>query len=139
VTVLTQQGVGSGVIYRANGVILTNDHAIRGHAIVEIAFADGRRLPGGVLAADPETDLALVKVDRTGLPAATFQGAVAIGFAIPAATAVAVANQLLSHGRVRHAFIGIQPAQLTPGARADPAHRACVGGARVCSLAWWSG
>jgi S1-C subfamily serine protease len=42
------------------------------------------------------------------------QGAVAIGFAIPAATAVAIADELLHHGRVDHAFIGIQPAELTP-------------------------
>jgi S1-C subfamily serine protease len=42
------------------------------------------------------------------------QGAVAIGFAIPAATAVSVANQLLEKGHAEHAFIGIQPAQLTP-------------------------
>jgi S1-C subfamily serine protease len=41
-------------------------------------------------------------------------GAVAIGFAIPAATAETVANQLLKTGHVQHAFIGIQPAQLTP-------------------------
>ncbi len=41
-------------------------------------------------------------------------GAVAIGFAIPAPTAVSVADQLLKTGRVEHAFIGIQPAQLTP-------------------------
>lgn len=42
------------------------------------------------------------------------RGAVAIGFAIPAATAVNVADQLLKTGHVEHAFIGIQPAQLTP-------------------------
>lgn len=70
---LTAQGVGSGVIYRSNGIILTNDHVVQGHATVEIAFADGRRVGGRVTAADPDTDLALVKVDRTGLPAATFR------------------------------------------------------------------
>jgi S1-C subfamily serine protease len=42
------------------------------------------------------------------------QGAVAIGFAVPAATAVSVADQLLEKGRVQHAFVGIQPAALTP-------------------------
>jgi serine protease DegQ len=42
------------------------------------------------------------------------QGAVAIGFAIPAATAVRVADELLKTGQVEHAFVGIQPAQLTP-------------------------
>lgn len=197
VTVLTPGGVGSGVIYRADGVILTNEHVVGSHQSVEIAFADGRRQQGKVIATDPDTDLALVRVDRHGLPAASFattqppvgalavvlgsplgfqksvtagivsalhrsipgsaqqsralidlmqtdapispgnsggavvdgqgrvigiseayippeQGAVAIGFAIPAATAVSVADQLLKTGHVQHAFIGIQPAQLTP-------------------------
>jgi S1-C subfamily serine protease len=197
VTVLTGGGVGSGVIYRSNGVILSNEHVVRGNRAVEVAFADGRREPGQVVASDPDTDLALVRVNRTRLPAARFesalppvgalavvlgsplgfeksvtagivsglhrsipgsasqsaalidllqtdapispgnsggavvdgqgrvigiseayippeQGAVAIGFAIPAATAVNVADQLLKTGHVEHAFIGIQPAQLTP-------------------------
>jgi S1-C subfamily serine protease len=197
VTVLTRGGLGSGVIYRSNGIILTNDHVVRGNRTVEIAFADGRREPGQVIAADPDTDLALVRVQGKALPAATFQtalppvgaldvvlgsplgfeksvtagivsglhrsipgsaresaalidliqtdapispgnsggavvdgqgrvigisdayippeaGAVAIGFAIPSATAVNVANQLLETGHVQHAFIGIQPAALTP-------------------------
>ncbi|MGN6871691.1 MAG: S1C family serine protease [Solirubrobacteraceae bacterium] len=194
---LSNGGVGSGVIYRSEGIILTNEHVVRGNSSVEIAFADGRRGPGQVIAADLDTGLALVRVDRSGLPAASFQtalprvgalavvlgsplgfeksvtagivsglhrsipgsaresaalidmmqtdapispgnsggavvdgqgrvigisdayippqqGAVAIGFAIPAATAVSVADQLLKTGRVEHAFIGIQPAQVTP-------------------------
>lgn len=43
----------------------------------------------------------------------------AIGFAITAVTAVSVANQLLDKGQVEHAFIGIQPAQLTPEVALD--------------------
>ena len=41
------------------------------------------------------------------------QGAVAVGFAIPAATATRVANELLEHGRARHAYLGLQPGVLT--------------------------
>ena len=41
------------------------------------------------------------------------QGAVAVGFAIPAETATRVADELLEHGRVRHAYLGLQPAGLT--------------------------
>ncbi len=46
VTVLTSQGVGSGVIYRSTGIILTNDHVVSGQSAIEVAFADGRRLKG---------------------------------------------------------------------------------------------
>lgn len=197
VTVLTGQGVGSGVIYRANGIILTNAHVAGANREGQIAFADGTRERGNVLAADRDTDLALVKVDRKDLPVATVpaeaaaggraggrarqparvpeighrrdrfrapprdprlragnlgagrpladrradlagnsggavvdgqghviaideahippeQGPVAIGFAIPAATAISVADELLKTGHVEYAFVGIQPAQLTP-------------------------
>ena len=183
------QGVGSGVIYRADGTILTNNHVVAGATQVDVAFADGSRVSGRVTATDRDTDLAVIRVDRTGLPAAAFQkslprigslavvlgsplgfektvtagivsglhrqipgsasetralvdliqtdaaispgnsgggvvdaagnvlgisvayvppqqGAVAVGFAIPAATAARVADELLAHGRVRHAYLG---------------------------------
>jgi serine protease DegQ len=189
------QGVGSGVIYRADGTILTNNHVVAGATQVGVAFADGSRVPGRVAATDTDTDLAVLRVDRTGLPAANFekslprigslavvlgsplgfektvtagivsglhrqipasetralvdliqtdaaispgnsggavvdaaggvlgisvayvppqQGAVAIGFAIPAATAARVADELLERGRARHAYLGLQPGELTP-------------------------
>jgi S1-C subfamily serine protease len=193
----TSQGVGSGVIYRADGIILTNHHVVADATRVEVALADGSRIAGRVAATDPDTDLAVVRVDRTGLPAATFQnalpevgslaivlgsplgfektvtagivsglhrsipgsatetralvdliqtdaaispgnsggamvdgsgrvlgisvayvppqqGAVAVGFAIPAATATRAADELLEHGHARHAYLGLQPAALSP-------------------------
>ncbi|NIH82178.1 S1C family serine protease [Amycolatopsis viridis] len=197
VKILTPGGNGSGVVYTADGLILTNEHVVRGASAVQVAFADGQRLGGTVRAADAVTDLALVAVSRTGLPPARFQaalpqtgellivigsplgfensvtagvvsglhreipgsavetqalvdliqtdapispgssgggvfnaggevvgiseayippqaGAVSLGFAIPAATAVDVAEQLRTTGRARHAFAGLEPAQLTP-------------------------
>jgi serine protease DegQ len=190
------QGVGSGVIYRSDGTILTNNHVVTGATQIDVGFADGGRAPGRVIATDPETDLAVVRVDRAGLPAAHFektlprigslavvlgsplgfektvtagivsglhrqipgsasetralvdliqtdaaispgnsggavvdsaggvrgisvayvppqQGAVAVGFAIPAATAARVADELLEHGRAAHAYLGLQPGELT--------------------------
>jgi serine protease DegQ len=197
VTVFAGPGVGSGVVYRADGIILTNQHVVAGAQRLEVAFADGRRAPGRVIATDPNTDLAAIRVERTGLPAARFgtalprvgdlavvlgsplgfektvtagiisglrrsipgsaaetralvdliqtdapispgnsggavvdvngqvvgiseayippdQGAVAIGFAIPAATAKQVADQLIANGRAEHAYPGLRPAELTP-------------------------
>lgn len=197
VTVLTDDGVGSGVVFAADGLILTNEHVVRGNTDVEVAFADGQRVGGTVKAADAISDLALVEAKRTGLPAAKFQtdlprvgelaivigsplgfentatagiisglhreipgsaassqslvdliqtdaaispgnsggavvnsrgevigiseayippqsGAVALGFAIPAATAVRVAEQLREDGTADHAFIGLRPGEITP-------------------------
>lgn len=196
VTIFTEGGLGSGVVYSEDGLILTNEHVIRGNTSVEVAFADGQRVEGTVKATDPVTDLALVQADRTGLPKPTYQanlpkvgegavvlgsplgfentatagiisglhrsipgsasnslslvdliqtdapispgnsggavinmrgeiigiseayippsaGAVALGFAIPAATAVEVAEELLADGTAEHAYLGLTPGELT--------------------------
>jgi serine protease DegQ len=197
VTIITSKGLGSGVVWSADGIVATNEHVINGSKRVEVAFADGRRVGGTVRTSDAITDLAVVQADRKGLPPATFQkqlprvgdlaiaigsplgfentvtagiisglhreipgsaqqtqslvdliqtdaaispgnsggavvnangqvvgiseafippseGAVSIGFAIPAETAVNVVSQLLQSGRARHAFLGVQPGDLTP-------------------------
>ncbi|MEW1810348.1 trypsin-like peptidase domain-containing protein [Pseudarthrobacter phenanthrenivorans] len=196
VTIFTQSGLGSGVVYSADGLILTNEHVIRGATTVEVGFADGQRVEGTVKASDAVTDLALVQAKRTGLPKPTYQsdlpkvgegalvlgsplgfentatagiisglhrsipgsasnslslvdliqtdapispgnsggavinmrgevigiseayippssGAVSLGFAIPAATAVDVAEELLANGTAKHAYLGLTPGELT--------------------------
>jgi serine protease DegQ len=197
VTIFTGSGLGSGVVYRADGVIITNEHVIRGATSVEVGFADGQRVDGRVIAADPVVDIAVVEADRDDLPAAEFAtelpevgetavvigsplgfentvtsgiisalhreipgsastsqslvdliqtdaaispgnsggavvnleghiigiseayippsaGAVALGFAIPAATATSVADQLLEDGTAEHAYLGLAPGAITP-------------------------
>jgi S1-C subfamily serine protease len=197
VTVTHDQGTGSGVVWSRDGVVVTNAHVVGNVRAVEIAFFDGRRADGRVRATDPDTDLAVVDVERRDLQPATFQerlpavgelavavgsplgfqntitagiisglhreipgsaeqgirslvdliqtdaaispgnsggalvngrgevvginvayippeqGAVAIGFAIPGATAVDVVGQLLRNGRATHSYLGIQPGQVT--------------------------
>jgi len=197
VTILVDGGNGSGVVYKPDGLIVTNEHVVRGQREVEVAFADGRRVPGRVRAVDPITDLALVQAERTNLNPARFQtelptvgslsvvigsplgfqnsvtagiisgvhrelpgsarqgqslvdlvqtdapispgnsggavanaqaevigialayipptaGAVALGFAIPAATVVDIIGQLERNGRAQHAYAGLVPSQITP-------------------------
>lgn len=67
-----QQGLGSGVIVDAGGYILTNDHVVDGATAIRIDLADGRSLPATLVGADEPSDLAVVKVDATGLPALRF-------------------------------------------------------------------
>jgi S1-C subfamily serine protease len=183
-------------VYSEDGLILTNEHVVRGSREVEVGFADGQRVSGTVRATDAISDLALVEAQRKGLPAAKFQpdlprigelavvigsplgfentatagiisglhreipgsasssqslvdliqtdaaispgnsggavvnsrgevigiseayippqsGAVALGFAIPAATAVKVADQLREDGTADHAFIGLGLGEIT--------------------------
>lgn len=66
----TQTVGGSGVIVKSNGYILTNDHVVGGADNVEVKLSDGRKFPGKVLR-DYATDLAVVKINATDLPAAT--------------------------------------------------------------------
>jgi S1-C subfamily serine protease len=68
---IPETGVGSGVIYDANGWILTNRHVVEGGESLEVELKDGRKLSGTVYGIDTLTDLAIVKVDATDLPTAS--------------------------------------------------------------------
>jgi serine protease Do len=69
--VLVAQGSGSGVIIDSNGYIVTNYHVVENAQELSVSLADGRTFTGRVIGTDQPTDLAVVKVDATGLPAAT--------------------------------------------------------------------
>ena len=68
--VIPETGVGSGVIYDSNGWILTNHHVVSTSETVQVELKDGRIFTGTVYGIDTLTDLAIVKVDATDLPAA---------------------------------------------------------------------
>jgi serine protease DegQ len=195
VSVVTDAGQGSGVIYREDGFVITNQHVVGESTEVQVVLANGERLPARVRAGTERFDIAVLKLDRDGLPAATFvralpevgtlaiaigsplgfensvtagiisglhrdipaggttpalvdliqtdaaispgnsggalvdgrgrvvginvaylppqAGAVSLGFAIPAPTAVQVADQLIATGEVDFAYLGIRPVQVT--------------------------
>ncbi len=111
-----QQGLGSGVIYREDGYIVTNNHVVEGASTVEVAFADGTTEDGEVVGTDPTTDLAVIRVDRSALPAATFDdgrrlavGQLAVAIGSPSGFQSTVTSGVLS--AVGREF----PADLTGG------------------------
>ena len=68
--------LGSGVIVSSQGLILTNQHVIDGADEIEVALADGRKTKATLIGSDPDTDLAVLKVQIPNLPAAITFGKV---------------------------------------------------------------
>jgi serine protease DegQ len=65
--------LGSGVLVSPDGYILTNHHVVEAADQIEVALADGRKAKAHVIGSDPETDLAVIKIELAGnLPAITF-------------------------------------------------------------------
>jgi serine protease Do len=70
VTVSGGTGVGSGSIIREDGYIITNNHVVEGARSIQVSLADGDVVSARVIGTDPDTDLAVIKIDRSGLPTA---------------------------------------------------------------------
>ena len=85
------EGAGSGVVFRADGYIVTNNHVVSGAKEIIVSLADGRSLKGKLIGADEVTDLAVVKVEASDLPVATFGDSDGIVVGEPA---IAIGNPL---------------------------------------------
>jgi serine protease Do len=132
----TVESLGSGVIIDAAGVVVTNDHVIRGASAIHVVLADGRQLDAEVVGSDADNDLAVLKVQaRTPLPFARLapQGsellmgetAIAIGspFGLSKTVTVGVVSatgrSFKADGRVYNDFVQTD-ASINPGNSGGP-------------------
>jgi len=100
-----RQGLGSGVIVSTDGYILTNNHVIEAADDIEVATQDGRKYRARVVGADPDSDLAVLRVDLekdTHLPAIVFapSGTLRVGDGVLAIGNPFGVGQTVTHGIV---------------------------------------
>jgi serine protease Do len=66
----TTQSLGSGFVWSADGIIVTNNHVVEGASRITVNFNDGQQLAAKLIGVDPDSDLAVLRVDARGLPTA---------------------------------------------------------------------
>ena len=86
-----QQGLGSGFIVSADGLILTNAHVVEGSDRVKVTLKDGQTYEGRVMGTDSLTDVAVIKIEADALPAVTFADSDSLQ---PGEWAIAIGNPL---------------------------------------------
>ncbi|QLI80481.1 Do family serine endopeptidase [Chitinibacter fontanus] len=67
--------LGSGVLVSSQGYIVTNNHVVEAADEIEVALADGRTASAKLIGSDPDTDIAVIKIDLSNLPAISFADA----------------------------------------------------------------
>ena len=102
------EGIGSGIIFDKRGWILTNRHVVAGSDKLVVHLKDGRQFDGTIYGIDTLTDLAIVKIDATGLPTAAIgdssaikvgQTAIAIGSPLGTYTSTVTSGIISATGR----------------------------------------
>jgi serine protease Do len=88
-------GLGSGIIVDRRGYIVTNFHVVEGASQLKVTLADGRAFKGALVGSDRFTDLAVIKIEGTGLPAATLGDSSRL---VVGQTVVAIGNPLWIEG-----------------------------------------
>ncbi|MDD3718368.1 MAG: trypsin-like peptidase domain-containing protein [Actinomycetota bacterium] len=108
-------GIGSGFIYSADGYIVTNNHVVAGATLIRVSLRDGSSFEATAVGLDPETDIAIIKIGASDLPAATLgtssdlvQGELAVAMGSPEGFEGSVTSGVIS-ALNRNIYIGGSP------------------------------
>jgi putative serine protease PepD len=115
-------GTGSGFILRSDGYILTNNHVASiadGGGSIKVVFNDGSKADATLVGTNPGYDLAVVKVDKSGLPAVTLGSSSALQVGD---TAIAIGSPLGLQGTVTSGIISALNRPVTAGGSGDAAY-----------------
>lgn len=117
-----ESGSGSGFVLRPDGYILTNNHVVElagTNGELTVVFNDGTKAAGTIVGRNPEYDLAVVKVDRTGLPAMTIgdSNSVRVGDAV-----IAIGAPLGLDGTVTSGIVSAKDRPVTAGGAGETAY-----------------
>ena len=115
-------GTGSGFILRSDGYILTNNHVANiadGGGSIKVVFNDGSKADATLVGTNPGYDLAVVKVDKSGLPAVTLGSSSALQVGD---TAIAIGSPLGLQGTVTSGIISALNRPVTAGGSGDAAY-----------------
>jgi serine protease Do len=109
-------GVGSGFVIEDDGYIVTNNHVVDGAESVKVRLADEREFDAEVIGTDPQTDLALIKIDATGLPELGFgdSDAIRVGEDV-----IAVGNPFGLGGTVTRGIVSAMARDINAGPYVD--------------------
>lgn len=114
--VFQQESTGSGFVYDSQGHIVTNYHVVEGASTIVVTFADGTESPARIVGVDPDSDLAVVRVD---VPAAQLHPATLgdSGSVRPGQLAIAIGNPFGLEGTMTMGIISAVGRVIRPGSR----------------------
>jgi putative serine protease PepD len=110
------EGTGSGFIIREDGYILTNNHVTAGGSDITVTFSDGEVLDATLVGANPGYDLAVLKVNETGLPAVSLGSSNALEVGD---TAIAIGSPLGLQGTVTAGIVSALNRPVTAGGEGE--------------------
>ena len=120
------EGTGTGFVVSDDGYIVTNNHVAGGAGDggkIDVTFSDGSTATGKLVGADPGYDLAVVKVDRTELPALTLGSSDAINVGD---TAIAIGSPLGLQGTVTSGIVSALNRPVTAGGQGDTSYISAI-------------